>query len=97
MTVWFISRHPGAIDWVRQRNISIDHYEVHLDIAQVAAGDLVIGTLPIHMAAEVCQRGARFFFLALDLPAEYRGRELTAEDIDRCHGRLVPYHVTELP
>ncbi|WP_250645947.1 CRISPR-associated protein Csx16 [Bisgaardia hudsonensis] len=24
MTVWFISRHQGAIDWIKQQNIQID-------------------------------------------------------------------------
>ena len=56
MTTWFISRHPGAIEWVKQQNIQIDRFENHLDTSLVRAGDVVIGTLPIHLAAEVCQK-----------------------------------------
>ena len=59
MTTWFISRHPGAIEWVKQQNIQINRFESHLDTSLVQANDVVIGTLPIHLAAEVCQKGAK--------------------------------------
>lgn len=62
MTTWFISRHQGAIEWVKKQNILIDRFESHLDTSLVQAGDVVIGTLPIHLAAEICQKGAKFYF-----------------------------------
>ena len=31
MTTWFISRHQGAIEWVKKQNILIDRFESHLD------------------------------------------------------------------
>ena len=62
MAVWFVFRHPGAIEWVKLQNIQIDRFESHLDTSLVQAGDVVIGTLPIHLAAEVCQKGAKFSF-----------------------------------
>lgn len=79
MAVWFVSRHPGAIEWVKLQNIQIDRFESHLDTSLVQAGDVVIGTLPIHLAAEVCQKGAKFYFLSINVTPEQRGTELTCK------------------
>jgi len=73
MTTWFISRHPGACDWAAQQGLHIHRQVAHLDPAEVEPGDTVIGTLPVHLAAAVCQRGARYLNLSLDLPAHARG------------------------
>lgn len=77
MAVWFISRHQGAIDWIKQQPIQIDRFESHLDVNLIQAEDTVIGTLPIHLAAEVCQKGAKFYFLSINVRPEQRGTELT--------------------
>ena len=70
MTTWFISRHEGAIEWVKQQNIQIDRFESHLNTSLVQTGDVVIGTLPIHLAAEICQKGAKFYFLSVNVSRE---------------------------
>ncbi|MGQ9862433.1 MAG: CRISPR-associated protein Csx16 [Thiobacillaceae bacterium] len=93
MTTFFVSRHPGAIEWATRRGFHIDRQLAHLDPADIQPGDTVIGTLPVNLAAEVCARGARFFNLSLDLPAEARGRELTADDLERYGARLEAYSV----
>ncbi len=95
MTTYFISRHPGAVEWARESGISVDRQLAHLDIADVKGGDWVIGTLPVHLAAEVCALGARYFHLALEIPPEWRGRELSAEDLGRFGARIVEYRVVE--
>ena len=82
MTTWFISRHQGAIDWIKQqRDWRIDRYIEHLNPADIQPGDTVIGTLPIHIAAEVCAKGANFYFLQLPQEAEKRGSEYSAADM----------------
>lgn len=53
MTAWLTSRHPDAVAWMRREGIRFDRMVTHLDPAQVAPGDTVIGTLPMHAAAEV--------------------------------------------
>ena len=93
MTTWFITRHPGARDWAERENLAIDRYCVHLDPMDVAAGDTVIGSLPVHLAAAVCQRGARYLNLSLDLLARARGKELSAEELDTFKARLEEYMV----
>ena len=81
MTTWFVSRHPGALQWMRQHGPAYDQHVPHLDPAQVQPGDAVIGTLPVNLAAQVCARGAAYWHLALGVPAQSRGRELSADEL----------------
>jgi CRISPR-associated protein Csx16 len=97
MTTWFVSRHPGAMDWAEQQNLHVDRHIAHLDPAQVEQGDAVIGTLPVHFAYKVCQRGARYINLSLDMPAQWRGRELNAQDLQACNARLESFTITANP
>lgn len=93
MTTFFITRHRGAVEWAQRHGLSIDRHIVHLDPAEVRPGDVVIGTLPVNLAAEVCARGARYLNLSLDLPPEARGRELSADDLERYGARIEEYQV----
>ena len=81
MTTWFVSRHPGALQWMRQHGPAFDFHVPHLDPADVQRGDTVIGTLPVHLAAQVCARGAAYLHLVLAAPQEARGRELSAQEL----------------
>lgn len=93
MTTWFITRHPGARDWAEQQKLTIDYYCQHLDPAEIAAGDTVIGSLPVHLAAAVCAAGARYFNLSIDLPAYARGKELSSEQLTQFNTRLEEFQV----
>ncbi len=88
MTTWFVSRHRGALAWAGQEGMHVDRQVEHLDTGDVQPGDIVIGSLPVQMAAEVCERGGRYFHLSLDLPQALRGRELSAEEMRACKARL---------
>ena len=94
MTTWFVSRHPGALDWAARQGIHINRPVDHLDVQSVANGDWVIGTLPIHMAAAVCERGARYLHLEINVPRELRGQELDAAQLDALGARLTEFRVT---
>ena len=96
MTTFFVSRHPGAADWLREQGLVVDRRVAHLDPAEVGPGDTVIGTLPVHLAAAVCARGARYLHLTLDLPPDWRGRELSAADMAACGTRLEEYRVKKV-
>lgn len=93
MTTFFVSRHPGAVDWAQRHGLRVDAWVMHLDPQKVGAGDTVIGSLPLHLAAAVCARGARFLHLTLDIPAEWRGRELSADDLETAGARLEEFGV----
>ena len=97
MTTFFVSRHPGAVDWLAQQGFVADRTVPHLDAAAVSAGDVVIGTLPVHLAAEICNRGARFLHLSVDLPPGKRGIELTADDLATYGARVEELLIQKIP
>lgn len=94
MTTLFISRHPGALEWAAGEGFAVDRMIAHLDPDTIQPGDVVIGTLPVNLAARVCAHGGRYLHLSLELPLEWRGRELSAADLRRFGARLEEYRVT---
>jgi len=98
--VYFISRHMGAVAWAKRQGIEVDELLSHLEdeeMDSLNAGDTVIGTLPVHLAARVCARGARYIHLSMEMRPEMRGIELTADDMDRCLARLEAFDITQSP
>ena len=93
MRVWFVSRHPGAVTWAKNQNIQADYWVPHLSVDQICAGDIVMGVLPVHLAAEVCARGARYFNLSIDLPYTLRGKELNEDDLLMADARLEEFKI----
>lgn len=96
MTTYLITRHPGAKKWVARRGLKVDRLLDHLDPADIGPGDTVIGILPVNLAAEVCARGGRFFNLSLDLPPVARGRELSADEMERFGARIEEYTANKI-
>lgn len=96
MTTYFISRHPGAIDWARQQGIQVDQQLAHLNIEQIQAGDQVIGSLPVNLAAVVCAKQAHYIHLSLELPYEARGVELDANAMIHYGAKLEEYLVARV-
>jgi putative CRISPR-associated protein (TIGR02620 family) len=94
-TTWFVSRHAGAHDWMRAQSergalgFGVDRYVQHLDPATPAPGDLVVGTLPFIDVLRLRERKVRFLALALDLPEDVRGRELSADEMASYGARLL--------
>ena len=94
MSNWFISRHRGAIAWIKEQpQWHIDHYRDHLDPDEIAPGDTVIGTLPLHLAAAVCAKGAQWYALQLLQEAERRGSEYSAAEMRAMGCTLQRYHI----
>jgi CRISPR-associated protein Csx16 len=93
MAIWLVSRHQATIEWLRRKGFTVDKAVTHLDPEAIEAGDKVVGILPTHIAARVCARNGRYFHLALDLPPEVRGRELTLDDLNAFGARIEEYHV----
>lgn len=87
MTAVFVTRHPGAVEWAARRGIAA-RMVAHLDPDAVQRGDIVMGTLPVHVAAQVCARGGRYLHLQLDIPPQARGRDLTADEMERLGASL---------
>ncbi|UYV19470.1 CRISPR-associated protein Csx16 [Halomonas qaidamensis] len=93
MACHFVSRHPGAIEWLARQQIKVDHYHHHLDITAVAAGDRVIGTLPVQLVADVCERHAEYWHLSIEMPPALRGHELDADQLECLGAKLCPFVV----
>lgn len=96
MSIWFVSRHSGAIAWLTSRRICPDHIAEHLDSTLVQPGDTVIGTLPIPLVEELNRRGIRYLHLSLRVPKEWRGRELTAAQLVEAGAKLEEYRIIRL-
>jgi len=94
---YFVTRHPGAIEWAARRGLEVDRQLDHLDVETIQPGDEVIGILPVNLAAEVCARGGRFFNLSLTVPPEARGRELSADELEQYGARIEEYRVEHVP
>lgn len=97
MTIWFVSRHLGALDWMQREGIAYDHHVTHLDPDDIQPGDTVVGSLPINLVAAVCERGASYISLSVRLGAADRGHELSANDLIRCGATLEEYYVRRMP
>jgi CRISPR-associated protein Csx16 len=80
MTTYFVSRHSGAREWAEMQGIVAEQVE-HFDVAIVQDGDVVIGTLPINLVAEVNKRGGRYLHLTMAVPQSRRGDDLTADEM----------------
>lgn len=93
MTVWFVTRHAGAKEWAKAQGISVDRVVDHLVIGEVQAGDLVLGSLPVNLVAELNSKGARYFHLTLDLSEELRGKEISAELMQQLGAKLEEFTV----
>lgn len=100
MTVYFVSRHDGALRWARilQKQavlpFDIDEYVPHIDPEQLHKGDVVIGTLPLREVQRLREQGVRFLNLDLQVPPDMRGQELTATQMTACGATLTEYRVT---
>lgn len=93
VTTYFITRHQGAANWARQEGIAFEQLLDHLDPTKISCGDVVIGSLPVNLAAEVCQLGGRYFHLDMQLPRHLRGIELSAEQIREVGARIQEYRI----
>ncbi len=91
--IWFVSRHPGAVEWALRQGLSWDVFRTHLDAEAVRAGDRVLGTLPPRLAADVCAAGAEYWHLEVPMRADWRGRELSADQLETAGARLVRFEV----
>lgn len=96
MTTWFISRHPGAIEWIQSSGVKIDKFKEHLSIEEISDGDVVIGVLPLTLVVEVCAKGARFLGMEFTQTRESCGTELSSDTLNALDCRLQEFFVKRL-
>lgn len=92
MAIYFVTRHPGALQWLQNHYCEPAIHWQHLErMDDIGHGDTVVGTLPINLIAAVCARGARYLHLEISLPQSLRGSELTARQLQELGAELVEY------
>ncbi|ASM77891.1 CRISPR-associated protein [Vitreoscilla filiformis] len=89
-----ITRHPGAVQWVRHL-LSPTAVESlpHLHTQDIDPNVSYYGVFPLNLAAAICAAGAECWALTLDMPPELRGQELSAEQLRALNATLVRYDV----
>ncbi len=87
-----VSRHAGAIEWLRQRGYTsckvIDHVE---DVSQID-GRIVIGNIPLSIAAAAIE------VWSIDLPylrPDQRGKDLSPVEMDEAGAVIHRYKVLD--
>lgn len=88
---WIISRHPGAQTFLADLGVTGKRL-THLNVEDVRAGDVVIGTLPLPMIAELCQRDVEYWHISLNVNAADRGKELSACQMKARGVRIERFH-----
>ncbi len=94
MTTYFVTRHKGALKWAHRQGyraaVAVDDFNADV----IEPGDRVLGTLPVHIIAEICERGGRFLHLQFDETP--RGAEWSADEMERNGARLVEYRAEQV-
>ena len=95
--IYLVTRHPGAKEWMQNQFHETVKHITHLDKeTTLLVGDCVAGSLPVHQVASLNAAGVRYLHLCMDMPANLRGQELSAEQLDALGARLQDYHVLAL-
>ena len=83
-----VTRHKGAVEWLRRQGIVGDVLTHVTDPAQIA-GQRVIGALPLHLAAHAAAVGS------IDMPGlrpDQRGVDLSADEMTAA-GAVIRWYV----
>ena len=89
----FVSRHKGASDWLAKQGLAVDLMVEHIELDKIKPDDCVIGSLPVHLASEICSKGGRYFHIVMNIPREARGKELTSADMENYNANIKEYKV----
>ncbi len=95
--IYLVSRHAGASEWAQRQGLNAT-VVAHADEQfwnGLEQGDVCIGTLPMHLAARAnTVTGQPFGFFSMVVPAELRGQELTADDMETCNASIQWFEVS---
>lgn len=97
MNVLIITRHQATVEWIQSTLHSADAVTVsaHYTPGMEDGCDYVVGILPVNLIAGLCAKGVRYYQIVMDVPQEFRGKELTVEQMDEFQARMFQYYVEE--
>ena len=82
MNTIIVTRHPGAIAWLRTKKIE-GEVIAHLDPSKLKTPTRVIGVFPITLAEELLREGHTVDTLVLpSVSPDQRGKELSPAEMD---------------
>ena len=99
-----VTRHAALERWIRlawpldslPQKFSHEWFLRPEETALLTPADTVVGRLPSRLIAAICGQGAQYYSIELHIPKDWRGRELTFDEIRQCRPRLRRYFVAEL-
>jgi len=99
--VWetiIVTRHKGAVRWLREKYswlIKGAKVVTHINPDTIPSKTNVIGILPITIVKRLLDKGCTVTIIQLpNIPEEFRGKELTPEEMERYGARL--FYIEEL-
>ena len=87
MDTVIVTRHSGLVEWLKRRGIEGEVVS-HAD-EDTVRDKRVYGVLPFRLAALADE----FIEVSMNVPAELRGKELTADDIDGLNPQMTAWRV----
>ena len=95
MKVLIVTRHAATVEWLKSTMLDDNQIMVvaHYTPGMAQGYDYIVGILPIQLVEELCAEGIRYYQVTMDVPEEFRGKELTVEQMDQFGARLVQYNV----
>ena len=87
-----VTRHAGAVAWLAEQGVT-GEVIAHVTAPAQITGKVVIGALPLHLAALAAKVGS---IDLPNLPAEQRGRDLTPSEMDAAGACIRWYKVQAL-
>lgn len=91
-SVVIVTRHAGAVEWLRQKGYTGEVID-HIDSPSQVTGKIVIGNVPLHLAAVALQVWA---INMLNLRPDQRGKDLSPTEMDNAGAEIHKYRVIDL-
>lgn len=93
-----VSRHRGMQEWILEQGFPEPKVVTHMaDNTPLDKYMIVVGTLPVYMAAKVSDQGAVYLQVITAIPRYLRGQELTKEQVaTECDPKVVQFVVKKL-
>ena len=63
---WLATSSLEEIKCISTISANIHVCAIHFDVADIRRGDNIYGVLPVHIAAEICRRGGRYFHVTFN-------------------------------
>lgn len=92
-----VSRHAGAVEWLREIKGVTGKVIPHFDEKVEVKGKKVYGTLPVHLIKEIIDNGGEFYLINLPSVAfSQRGEELTPSEMEEAGAQLLKIKEIEM-